>query len=84
MTSRATEAEVQRLLYELCVDLGFCLPPQEQRRLYAAPPADPDTFTDAVFEAEGMNPAEHGPLRQQVREVAARHMGRWQPQPPSP
>ncbi|WP_326690778.1 hypothetical protein OIE63_29040 [Streptomyces sp. NBC_01795] len=79
MAHRDPEADVQRLLYELCVDLGFCLPPQEQRRLREAPPADADSFTDAVFEAEGMDPGlpEHEQLRQRVRESVDRHMRSW-------
>jgi hypothetical protein len=44
-----SELEVQRLLDKLCVDLGFCLPPQEQVRLSANPPDDVCAFTDAVF-----------------------------------
>lgn len=77
MTQRDPKAEVQQLLYELCVDLGFCLPPQEQQRLREAPPADADDFTDAVFEAEGMDPGRHEQLRRQVRERVDRHMRRW-------
>jgi hypothetical protein len=51
-----SELEVQRLLDKLCIDLGFCLPPQEQARLIANPPDDARAFTDAAFSAEGLNP----------------------------
>jgi hypothetical protein len=51
-----TEADVGRLLNELCVDLGFCLPPEECHRLATSPPATVKAFTDAVFVAEGMDP----------------------------
>ncbi|MEU5611274.1 hypothetical protein AB0H03_21470 [Streptomyces sparsogenes] len=74
MTRPPSQDDVQRLLYELCVDLGFCLPPEEHRRLREAPPADADIFTDAVFEAEGMGPGED---RRQVRDVVVRHMRGW-------
>lgn len=77
MTRPPSQDDVQRLLYELCVDLGFCLPPAEHRRLREAPPADPDLFTDAVFEAEGMDPDEDRRLRRQVRDVVVRHMRGW-------
>lgn len=77
MTRRDPKAEVRQLLYELCVDLGFCLPPQEQQRLQEAPPGDADGFTDAVFRAEGMHPGRHGQLRRQVRETVDRHMRGW-------
>ncbi|UXI81794.1 hypothetical protein N6Q81_28950 [Streptomyces vinaceusdrappus] len=77
MTPDDQKAEVRQLLYALCVDLGFCLPPQEQQRLQEAPPTDADSFTDAVFEAEGMDPGLHERLRRQVRERVDRHMRGW-------
>jgi hypothetical protein len=39
-----SESEVDRLLGELCVRLGFCLPPDDQERLRADPPSDADTL----------------------------------------
>jgi hypothetical protein len=57
--------DLARLLDDLCVDLGFCLPPRERERLLTSPPATVDAFTDAVFVAEGMNP-----------ELADRHLWR--------
>ncbi|MDX3226137.1 hypothetical protein [Streptomyces sp. ME19-01-6] len=75
MTKPLSSDEVHALLYELCVDLGFCLPPQDIRRLREAPPADVDEFTDAVFTAEGMEPrGEDDWLRVRVRDVVERHM----------
>jgi hypothetical protein len=68
--------DVRGLLTELCVDLGFCLPPEEGTRLEASPPTTVDGFTDAVWIAEGMEPASTDPrlqrLREQVRERVAR------------
>jgi hypothetical protein len=49
-------SEVEALLGKLCVDLGFCLPPDAQDQLIENPPSDTRAFTDAVFIAEGMNP----------------------------
>ncbi|MFJ2952093.1 hypothetical protein ACIO8H_31430 [Streptomyces sp. NPDC087226] len=77
MTPRDPRTEVRRLLYELCVELGFCLPDHERRRLEDAPPPDADRFTDAVFAAEGMDPGPHTRLRQQVRDTVSRHMSGW-------
>lgn len=71
------DSDVQQLLYELCTRLGFCLPPEEIRRLDESPPSDVDAFTDAVFEAEGMGDMSHTNLRRQVREVVDRHMSGW-------
>ena len=68
--------DVRGLLTELCVDLGFCLPPEEGKQLEAAPPTNVDGFTDAVWIAEGMEPVSTDPrlqrLREQVRERVAR------------
>jgi len=74
---RGREAEVQQLLDELCVDLGFCLPADEQRRLRESPPVDADSFTDAVFEAEGLDAGLDKRLRKQVRERIDRRMRSW-------
>jgi hypothetical protein len=71
------EFDVQRLLDELCIKLGFCLPPDENRRLRQSSPADVDSFTDAVIEAEGMGDMSYTDLRRQVREVVDQHMSRW-------
>lgn len=57
---------VQRLLDELCADLGFCLPTREQARLRQWQLFDADEFTDAVFVAEGMDPRLYPHLRSQV------------------
>jgi len=54
-----------QLLDLLCVKLGFCLPPDERRRLCTCPPSSVESFTDAVFRAEGMDP-----------DVADRHLHR--------
>lgn len=67
--------DVASLLVELCVDLGFCPPPDEQVRLRDSPPRDVDAFTDAVFIAEGLDPRFDNRLRSQVRERVVRHFG---------
>ncbi len=64
---------VDRLLSELCVDLGFCLPPDDWTRLLDSPPSTIDGFTDEVVLAEGMDPLVYPKLRRQVREVVAKH-----------
>jgi len=72
--------EVGWLLHELCVDLGFCLSPDDQAQLLDSPPSDVDAFTDAVLVAEGLDPL-YGDrsLRQQVRERVARYFGTASP-----
>ena len=64
---------VDRLLGELCVDLGFCLPPDDHARLVSDPPEDVDDFTDAVFVAEGMRPDADLNLRRLVKARVLAH-----------
>lgn len=71
------DSGVEQLLADLCVGWGFCLPPNEIRRLCESPPTTVDSFTDAVFEAEGMGDMSYTDLRRQVRDVVARHMNGW-------
>ncbi len=71
------DSDVERLLADLCIGLGFCLPPNETRHLCESPPKTVDSFTDAVFEAEGMGDMSYTDLHRQVREVVARHMSGW-------
>jgi len=71
------EIRVQLLLDELCAKLGFCLPPSEQRRLRGSSSTDVDAFTDAVLEAEGVDPRVNKQLRRTVRDTIEWHMRRW-------
>lgn len=71
------DSDVRRLLNDLCVRLGFCLPPDGIRRLELSPPHGIDAFTDAVLTTEGMGDMSHTQTRAQVREVVAMHMARW-------
>lgn len=67
-----SEPEADKLLYHLCVRLGFCLPPENQRRLKEDPPPDALGFTDAVFLAEGLDPeTADRHLYRQVRDMVA-------------
>ena len=50
-----TEPATKRLLEDLCTKLGMCLPPAEQLQLQQHPPVDVQTFTAAVFLAEGLD-----------------------------
>jgi hypothetical protein len=68
---KLTVSEVDYLLTTLCVDLGFCLPPRAISQFQQNPPGDVDSFTAAVFIAEGMDPRyADQKLLAQVREVA--------------
>lgn len=52
--SRKSAAELA--LNDLCVQLGYCIPPEEQEAILANPPANAEAFVDAVLVAEGRNP----------------------------
>lgn len=43
------------LLYDLCMRLGYCLPPESWDALLANPPPDVDAFAEAVFIGEGLD-----------------------------
>jgi len=71
-----TATKMQRLLSELCVDLGFCLPPSEQARLAVEKPLSADELTDAIFVAEGLDPTlAKRTLWKQVRDRVVRYFG---------
>ena len=76
MTTQLTEPQTQALLYELCVRLGFCLPPADQRRLEKDPPVDVEAFADAVYAAEGADPHAHPHIRKQVCDCIATHFAK--------
>lgn len=67
--------KIETLLRELCVDLGFCLPPDAEARLKSEPPVDAQEFADAVIRAEGLEPSADIPLhlRRDVRDRVAKH-----------
>ena len=74
MNVQLSPFQVESLLYELCVVLGFCLPPDEQARLLESPPTEVDAFTDAVIRAEGLDPyAIPRHLRRDVRGRVVKH-----------
>lgn len=54
MNIKMSPAQTQRLLDELCVDLGFCLPSGEQDQLKNHPPVDVEAFTATVIQLEGL------------------------------
>ena len=64
-------SEVEHLLRKLCIDLGFCLSPRTVLRFQQTPPTDVDSFTDAVFVAEELDPFADQRLREQVRAIVS-------------
>ena len=70
---KLTESLCRVLLYELCVDLGFCLSPAAQTALSLSHPSDVQGFAREVFRIEGLN-IETAPTHL-VRAVEARIEG---------
>jgi hypothetical protein len=70
------ESGFRGLFYDLCVELGFCLPPDDVVRLTDAPPPDVEAFTEAVLLAEGFDPPALCDLRlrRQVRDLIHEHL----------
>ncbi|MGC2235000.1 MAG: hypothetical protein WA584_02395 [Pyrinomonadaceae bacterium] len=61
-------AESESLLSKLCIELGFCLPPD-----------DVDDFTNAVISAKGLDPQNmsrhlYGQVRAKVAEAFQNHL----------
>lgn len=64
---------IRSLLDQLCVDPGFCLPPDSQQEPMDRPGTDVDEFTDRVIRAEGLDPISIDcDLRRQIRKRVAR------------
>ncbi len=57
MNFKPSASQVDRLLDELCVELGFCVSPQARSRLLRAPEPDIAAMTKALFRARRTNPA---------------------------
>jgi hypothetical protein len=47
------EDRLSHLLYELCVDWGFCIPPADAQRIASMKTLTADQFAYAVLKAEG-------------------------------
>lgn len=74
--STVLRVDAARLLSDLCVTLGYCLPPEDQERIIHDPPTSVDTFTDAVVKAEGLDPVLMATQqRQQVRRIVEAAFG---------
>ena len=59
-------------MYEVCVQLGYCLRPEQTETILANPPADADVFVDAVLIAEGQDPdGVPAELRDQLLDLVA-------------
>ena len=69
--------KLQRLLDELCADLGFCIASREAGRLADSALSGVDAFTDRVLSIEGLDPQLHKQQRLEVRGRVAKHFYVW-------
>lgn len=71
MNVKLSGKETEILLSDLCIKLGFCLPPPLIKRIANNPPVNIDRFADVVYNGEGLEPALESPLYHQVRNMIA-------------
>jgi hypothetical protein len=67
-----SDRDVDLLLEDLCVNGGYCVPPQVNAQLRNAPPGTPETFAETVVRAEGFDPALNPHEYRSVLKVVAR------------
>jgi hypothetical protein len=61
------EKEIRIFLDEICVELGFCLPPKDIENLVDRKYYEADQFVREIFTVEGMNPERELRLFRQVK-----------------
>jgi hypothetical protein len=69
--------EVDRLLQDLCTNLGFSMAVRDAERFIALVHQGPDIFADTVLLAEGLDPTLEKRLRRDVREFVAARFEHW-------
>jgi hypothetical protein len=67
-----TVGETEWLLYDLCVKLGFCLPPPLMQRIINNPPPTIDRFVSVIYKGEGLKPELKSALYKQVYDMVAK------------
>ncbi len=67
-----SEKVVKYLLDDLCITLGYCLPPKEQERIINEPPNTPQQFSKAVMDAEGVGTGD-SQLFEDVLEIVCKY-----------
>lgn len=61
------ETEIRSFLNEVCVDFGFCLPPNDVDALASRNQYIADEFIREIFKVEGLNPDVELKLFRQVK-----------------
>ena len=94
MNIKISRGQVDRLLDELCVDLGFCLSPRDRARLQRSPEASSVAMTEVLLRTRGIDANSTGAeqIARAVRELVTSHYRAAEdaqfklprPQPPLP
>ena len=66
---------IEYLLKDICVDLGFCIPPNDQLEIMSADSWNADDFACQILKAEGMNPEYEKQWRREIREKFIKTLG---------
>ena len=53
---RLSAQQTEALLHDLCVELGYCLGPEDADAIVADPPTDPRAFAELVMRLDGVGP----------------------------
>ncbi len=70
----SAKESIDKLLAELCVEWGFCLPPASCDRIAAMDEFTPEEFAEAVLRAEGMDPSTNETWMERLTDRFQRHM----------
>lgn len=68
-------SKIKYLLNDLCVDLGFCIPPKDAKRIVESKQLEADDFACQILVAEGMNPEYEIQWRRKIREKFIKQLG---------
>lgn len=67
--------KIEQLLDSLCLDLGFCIPPDDKKRIIDVKDWKADDFACQVIKAEGMNPDYEKQWRKKISIRFIEHLG---------
>ena len=70
------EREFHYLLHDLCVDLGFCIPPEDWERITRVKRINAEDFAVEVVRADGLNPEYEQKWVKKIAERFLEHFGK--------
>ena len=76
MAKSELKDDLNALLYWLCVEWGFCIPPEDHNRIVHSHHLRADDFAIEVLRAEGMNPEYEVEWRHRIRDQFIERFGK--------